>query len=87
MAISWQDINRVFFDYFLHINEQTAMESIKKFLDSQGFQNFIIAVIVINAITLGLETSPDMQFGFTVLRRVHTEEGDRQSLTIFFGGV
>ncbi len=60
MAISWQDINRVFFDYFLHINEQTAMESIKKFLDSQGFQNFIIAVIVINAITLGLETSPDI---------------------------
>ncbi|MFW9605148.1 MAG: ion transporter, partial [Pseudomonas sp.] len=36
------------------------MESIKKFLDSQGFQNFIIAVIVINAITLGLETSPDI---------------------------
>ena len=33
-----------------------------------------------------LETSPDMQSGFTVLRRVHTEEGDRQSLTVFFGG-
>lgn len=33
-----------------------------------------------------LETSPDMQFGLTVLRRVHTEEGDKQSLTIFFGG-
>ena len=36
---------------------------------------------------LALETSPDMQFGLTVLRRIHTEEGDRQSLTIFFGGV
>ena len=32
-----------------------------------------------------LETSPDMQSGFTVLRRVHIEEGDRQSLTVFFG--
>ena len=35
---------------------------------------------------MALETSPDMQVGLTVLRRVHTEEGDRQSLTIFFGG-
>ena len=35
---------------------------------------------------MALETSPDMQFGLTVLRRDHTEEGDRQSLTIFFGG-
>ena len=33
-----------------------------------------------------LETSPDMQSGFTVLRRVHTEEGDNQSLVVFFGG-
>ena len=36
---------------------------------------------------MALETSPDMQLGLTVLRRVHTEEGDRQSLTIFFGSV
>ena len=36
---------------------------------------------------MALETSPEMQAGRTVLRRVHTEEGDRQSLTIFFGGV
>lgn len=36
---------------------------------------------------MALETSPDMQFGLTVLRRVHTEDGDRQSLTIFFGSV
>ena len=36
---------------------------------------------------MALETSPDMQLGLTVLRRVHTEDGDRQSLTIFFGSV
>lgn len=36
---------------------------------------------------MALETSPDMQVGLTVLRRVHAEEGDRQSLTIFFGVV
>ena len=34
---------------------------------------------------LALETSPDMQFGFTTLRRVHTEDRDGQSLTLFFG--
>ena len=32
-----------------------------------------------------LETSPDMQLGLAVLRRVHTEEAGRQSITIFFG--
>lgn len=35
---------------------------------------------------MALETSPDMPVGLTVLRRVRTEEGDRQSLTVFFGG-
>lgn len=35
---------------------------------------------------MALETSPDMQVGLTVLRRVHIEDGDRQSLTLFFGG-
>ena len=34
---------------------------------------------------MALETSPDMQFGFTTLRRVHTEDRDGQSLTLFFG--
>ena len=34
---------------------------------------------------MALETSPDMQLGLTVLRRIHTEDGDRQSITIFFG--
>ena len=36
---------------------------------------------------MALETSPDMQSGLIVLRRVHVEEDDRQSITIFFGGV
>ena len=36
---------------------------------------------------MALETSPDMQSGLTVLRRIHIEENDRQSITIFFGGV
>lgn len=34
------------------------MSALKALVESSGFQNFIIAVIVINAITLGLETSP-----------------------------
>ena len=37
---------------------------------------------------MALETSPDMQVGLTMLRRIHTtEEGYRQCLTIFFGSV
>ena len=36
---------------------------------------------------MALETSPDMQSGLIVLRRVHVEEADRQSITIFFGSV
>ena len=36
---------------------------------------------------MALETSPDMQSGLIVLRRVHVEEDDRQSITLFFGGV
>jgi len=34
------------------------MSALKALVESSRFQNFIIAVIVINAITLGLETSP-----------------------------
>lgn len=34
------------------------MTALRTFLESRNFQGFIIAVIVINAITLGLETSP-----------------------------
>ncbi len=37
---------------------------------------------------MALETSPDMQVGLTMLRRIHTtEEGYRQCLTSFFGSV
>ena len=40
------------------------------------------------AAAMALETSPDMQVGLTMLRRIHTtEEGYRQCLTIFFGSV
>lgn len=34
------------------------MQTLKQFVESSRFQNFVILVIVINAITLGLETSP-----------------------------
>ena len=34
------------------------MSALKALVESSRFQNFIIAVIVVNAITLGLETSP-----------------------------
>ena len=52
-----------------------------------GDESSDVAAARLNQAAMALETSPDMQFGLTVLRRVHTEEGDRQSLTIFFGGV
>src|SRR5918992_4930096 len=38
----------------------TSRDRVRSVVDSERFQNFIIAVIVINAITLGLETSPHM---------------------------
>ncbi|MBM3344357.1 MAG: ion transporter [Betaproteobacteria bacterium] len=34
------------------------MNALKAFVESQLFQRFIIAVIIVNAVTLGLETSP-----------------------------
>ncbi len=34
------------------------MQKLQSIVESSGFQRFVIAVIVINAITLGLETSP-----------------------------
>jgi voltage-gated sodium channel len=34
------------------------MNVLKRFIESSRFQNFVIAVIIVNAITLGLETSP-----------------------------
>ena len=51
-----------------------------------GDESSDVAAARLNQAAMALETSPDMQFGLTVLRRVHTEEGDRQSLTVFFGG-
>ena len=36
----------------------TMMNTLQRIVESPRFQNFVIAVIVINAITLGLETSP-----------------------------
>ena len=35
----------------------TPREKVARFLDTNGFRNFIIGVIIFNAITLGLETS------------------------------
>ena len=42
------------------------MHSIKKIIENKYFVTFITIVIIINAITLGLETSPKIkaQFGF-----------------------
>jgi len=39
-------------------NQILAMDLLKRLVESDAFQHFVIAVIVINAITLGLETSP-----------------------------
>jgi voltage-gated sodium channel len=43
----------------------TFRDHVRNVVDSQCFQNFIIGVIVLNAITLGLETSPALlrQYG------------------------
>nr|WP_221472073.1 ion transporter [Amycolatopsis umgeniensis] len=38
----------------------TGRETVAKVVEARGFQNFIIAVIVFNAVTLGLETSTRM---------------------------
>lgn len=39
-------------------------ENIKLFVESKNFQNFIIALIVINGITMGLETSKDIMLNY-----------------------
>ncbi len=36
------------------------MTGLQAFVESRGFTRFIVAVIVLNAITLGMETSPAM---------------------------
>lgn len=55
------------------------MDALKRFIESTSFQNFVIAVIVINAITLGLETSASVMAsagGWLVLL-------DRAALAVF----
>jgi voltage-gated sodium channel len=55
------------------------MDALKRLVESNRFQNFVIAVIVLNAITLGLETSPSVMAsagGLLVLL-------DRAALAVF----
>lgn len=55
------------------------MQTLKRLVESNRFQNFVIAVIVLNAITLGLETSPAaMAAAGDVLRAL-----DRAALVVF----
>ena len=55
------------------------MENLKNILENRFFITFITAVIIINALTLGLETSPKItqEYGF-ILSLV-----DKVALTIF----
>ncbi len=39
-------------------NEDNLMERLRAIIESQRFQVFIIVIIIINAVTIGLETSP-----------------------------
>ena len=55
------------------------MHSIKKILENKYFVTFITIVIIINAITLGLETSPEIKAEFGVILSLI----DRVALTIF----
>ena len=54
--------------------------------ETMGDEPYREAAARLKQAATALETSPDMQSGFTVLRRIHIEEGDKQSLTVFFGG-
>ena len=48
-------------------NPQTASnlrESVRAFIESDGFENFITALIVVNSITLGIETAPQVAARF-----------------------
>ena len=56
-------------------------------LEAIGDESSDVAAARLKQAAMALETSPDMPVGLTVLRRVHTEEGYRQCLTIFFGSV
>ena len=55
------------------------MTALKHFVESHRFQRFVIAVIIVNAITLGLETSPTaVAFAGGLLTAL-----DRIALTVF----
>ena len=55
------------------------MQLIKKIIENKYFVTFITIVIIINAITLGLETSPEIKAEFGVILSLI----DRVALTIF----
>ena len=55
------------------------MKSIKKIIENKYFVTFITIVIIINAITLGLETSPEIKAEFGVILSLI----DKIALTIF----
>ena len=55
------------------------MQSIKKIIENKYFVTFITIVIIINAITLGLETSPEIKAEFGVILSLI----DKIALTIF----
>ncbi|MEA1893050.1 MAG: ion transporter [Campylobacterota bacterium] len=54
-------------------------KKVKKFVDSYRFQNFIVAIIFINAIALGLETSKDFMASYAS----YAETFDHIIVTIF----
>ena len=55
------------------------MQSIKKIIENKYFVTFVTIVIIINAITLGLETSPEIKAEFGVILSLI----DKIALTIF----
>ena len=57
----------------------TQREKIARLVDSTRFQNAILAVILVNAATLGLETSATMTDSYGVLIKLV----DRACLAIF----
>lgn len=63
----------------LTLPQQSLRERIRAWLESGIFERFIIAVIVINAIGLGLETSPDVMASIGPV----VEQLDRIAIAIF----
>jgi len=54
-------------------------EKIKNLVDSSRFQNFIIAIIILNGITMGFETSKDIMHSYGLLINIF----DKAVITIF----